>query len=100
MEKVKDYTEFEDVVNDSTTKKLSDAELKELQGAMYEVNQMQMQIGGVEAHKIDLISKFSILVKELESTRNILEGKYGSVNIDINTGEIQDIKEDETNTKD
>tara|TARA_R110001606_G_scaffold397569_1_gene574454 strand:+ start:592 stop:894 length:303 start_codon:yes stop_codon:yes gene_type:complete len=100
MEKVKDYTEFEDVVNDSTTKKLSDAELKELQEAMYEVNKMQMQIGGVEAHKIDLVSKFSILVKELESTRNILEGKYGSVNIDINTGEIQDIKEDETNTKD
>ena len=100
MEKVKDYTEFEDVVNDSTTKKLSDAELKELQEAMYEVHQMQMQIGGVEAHKIDLVSKFSILIKELESTRNILEGKYGSVNIDINTGEIQDIKEDETNTKD
>ena len=100
MEKVKDYTEFEDVVNDSTTKKLSDAELKELQEAMHEVNQMQMQIGGVEAHKIDLVSKFSILIKELESTRNILEGKYGSVNIDINTGEIQDIKEDETNTKD
>jgi hypothetical protein len=58
-----------------------------------------MQIGGVEAHKIDLISKFSILVKELESTRNILEGKYGSVDIDVNTGEIKDIERDEINTK-
>lgn len=100
MEKVKDYTEFEDVNNDSTPKKISDVELKELQEAMYDVNQAQMQIGGVEAHKIDLISKFSILLKELESTKNILESKYGSVNIDINTGEIKDIEKDETNTKD
>lgn len=99
MEKVKEYTDFEEVKKDSATNKLSSTELKELQEAMYSVNQAQMQIGGVEAHKIDLISKFSILVRELESTRNILEGKYGSVDIDINTGEIKDIERDEINTK-
>tara|TARA_R100000541_G_scaffold25957_1_gene35522 strand:- start:1458 stop:1760 length:303 start_codon:yes stop_codon:yes gene_type:complete len=99
MKKEKEYTEFENVEKDRVASKLSETELKELQEAMYSVNQAQMQIGGVEAHKIDLVSKFSILVKELESTRSILEGKYGSVDIDVNTGEIKDIERDEIDTK-
>lgn len=98
MKKEKEYTEFENVEKDRVASKLSETELKELQEAMYSVNQAQMQIGGVEAHKIDLISKFSILVKELESTRSILEGKYGAVDIDVNTGEIKNAEKDEIDT--
>lgn len=98
MKKEKEYTEFENVEKDRVASKLSETELKELQEAMYSVNQAQMQIGGVEAHKIDLVSKFSILVKELESTRSILEGKYGAVDIDVNTGEIKNAEKDDIDT--
>ena len=98
MKKEKEYTEFENVEKDRVASKLSETELKELQEAMYSVNQAQMQIGGVEAHKIDLVSKFSILVKELESTRSMLEGKYGAVDIDVNTGEIKNAEKDEIDT--
>tara|TARA_R100000951_G_scaffold102925_1_gene95282 strand:+ start:552 stop:848 length:297 start_codon:yes stop_codon:yes gene_type:complete len=98
MKKEKEYTEFENLEKDRVVSKLSETELKELQEAMYSVNQAQMQIGGVEAHKIDLVSKFSILVKELESTRSILEGKYGAVDIDVNTGEIKNAEKDEIDT--
>jgi len=104
MKKVQDevgqYVDFEELaLNELSKKKLSEVELKELQLAMQSVNNAQMQIGGVEAYKTELIAKFSILVKELESTRSILSGKYGSVDIDMATGEVKEIKEDETNKK-
>ena len=100
MKKVKDYVDFEELAVDKTSaKKLSEVELKELQLAMQNVNNAQMQIGGVEAYKADLIAKFSTLVKELESTRSILSGKYGSVDIDMATGDVKEIKVDETNKK-
>lgn len=100
MKKTKDYVDFEEIKKEETTKKLSNTELKELQEAMNAVNEIQMQIGGVEAYKAELLTKFSVVLKELESTRSILSGKYGNVNIDINSGDIEQTKENHVDKKD
>jgi hypothetical protein len=81
--KAKEYTEFTVV-----KKSLSETELKELQVAVNSVNEVQMQIGGIEAHKAKLIADILLLNKEVESTQKILAAKYGDVNINLITGEI------------
>ena len=83
MKKVKEYTEFTAV-----KKSLSETELKELQTAVNSVSEVQMQIGGIEAHKAKLIANILLLNKEVESTQKILAAKYGDVNINLSTGEI------------
>jgi len=82
----KDYTEFE-VVKDN---QLSESELKELQTAVDRVNEVQMQIGGIEAHKAKLLIDIALFTKEVESTQKILAAKYGDVSINLNTGEFTD----------
>lgn len=97
MKQEKDYTDFEEL--EGKVNKLSDVELKELQDAVNAVNGAQMQIGGIESYKADLIAKLSILVKELETNRGLLSEKYGSVDIDLITGVVKEIRKDEVDTK-
>jgi hypothetical protein len=79
------------------SKKLSTEELTKLQEAVGAVNNIQMQIGGVEAQKHELLHQIATASKELTDVQKGLEEKYGSVSVDINTGEIKD---EEPNTED
>tara|TARA_R110000787_G_scaffold35040_1_gene90302 strand:+ start:1203 stop:1484 length:282 start_codon:yes stop_codon:yes gene_type:complete len=93
MKKEKDYTEFEVVKGNQ----LSESELKELREAVNRVNETQMQIGGLEAHKANLLAEILVFTKEVESTQKILAAKYGDVSIDLNTGQFT---ENASNKKD
>ena len=93
MKKEKDYTEFEVVKGNQ----LSESELKELREAVNRVNETQMQIGGLKAHKANLLAEILVFTKEVESTQKILAAKYGDVSIDLNTGQFT---ENASNKKD
>lgn len=77
--------------------KLEEQELKTLQDAINKVNSIQIQIGGLEAQKHDLLHAITDATQELQKVQNKLEEKYGSVSVDIATGEI---KENEPSKKD
>jgi len=85
MAKKKKYTEFEVV---KTSKKLEEQELSQIKEAVAKANEVQMQIGGVEAHKHALLENLKLLSKEVESTQKILAAKYGDVTINLITGEF------------
>jgi allophanate hydrolase subunit 1 len=85
MAKKKEYTEFEVV---KTSKKLEEQELSQIKEAVAKANEVQMQIGGVEAHKYTLLETLKLLTKEVESTQKILAAKYGDVTINVITGEF------------
>ena len=85
MSKKKEYTEFEVV---KPEKKLSEQELSQIKEAVDKVNEVQMQIGGIEAHKHALLESLTLLNKEVESTQKILAAKYGDVTINLATGEF------------
>jgi hypothetical protein len=72
-------------------KSISEDQLKGLQEAVNKQNKMQMQIGGVEGHKAGLIIQLQEIVAELSKQQAELEKEYGSVNIDLQTGEISDV---------
>ena len=76
------------------SKKLEEQELKELQGAINKINEIQVQIGGIELQKQDLVLFGAEAKKELKEIQASLEKTYGQVFIDIQTGDIQENESD------
>lgn len=76
------------------SKKLSEVELKELQEVIGKINEVQMQIGGLEMQKQELILVGVEAKKALGETQKTLEKTYGQVQIDIQTGEIKENESD------
>ena len=76
------------------SKKLSEVELKELQKVIGKINEVQMQIGGLEMQKQELILVGVEAKKALGETQKTLEETYGQVQIDIQTGEIKENESD------
>jgi hypothetical protein len=88
MKKAEETTEVEKV----TTEEL--AALNEKINAM---NKLQVQIGGLEAHKHDMLNALSTLNVEMQGIQKGLEAKYGAVNIDLATGEITYVSDNQEN---
>jgi len=71
-------------------KSISEDQLKGLQEAVNKQNQIQMQIGGLEGHKAELVIQLQGVVKDLSGLQADLEKEFGAVNIDLQTGIISD----------
>jgi allophanate hydrolase subunit 1 len=78
------------------SKKLTTEELKELQEAVNGMNNLQLQIGGLEAQKHELLHSMETAKSTLAEVQKKLEDIYGQVSVDISTG---DIKENESSTE-
>ena len=76
-------------------KKITKKELAELQDNIKSINTVQIKIGELELGKLNLAAQFNQLNQNMKEFQVRLEKKYGSVNINVNTGELKD----ETNKK-
>jgi molybdenum-dependent DNA-binding transcriptional regulator ModE len=77
-------------VEATEVKSISKDQLKSLQETVSKQNQIQMQIGGIEGQKAELIIKLQGIVKELSKLQADLEEEFGAVNVDLQTGAISD----------
>jgi|TARA_R100000353_G_scaffold92949_2_gene68341 hypothetical protein len=69
-------------------KKITKKELAELQENIKNINGVQIRIGELELGKLNLAAQFNQLNQNLKLLQDTLEKKYGSVNINVKTGEI------------
>jgi hypothetical protein len=76
------------------SKKLSEVELKELQEVIDKINEVQLQIGGLELQKQELLLLGGAAKLALGETQKKLEETYGQVSIDIQNGEIKENESD------
>tara|TARA_Y100000592_G_scaffold92186_1_gene153521 strand:- start:519 stop:758 length:240 start_codon:yes stop_codon:yes gene_type:complete len=76
-------------------KKITKKELAELQDNIKNINTVQIKIGELELAKLNLAAQFNQLNNNMKELQARLEEKYGSVNINVHTGEFKD----ETNKK-
>ena len=86
-------------VEDIKVEKITEGELKELQGHVNTINQAQLQLGQLESQKHNLLHGISAMQKELNTMQLELEKEYGNVSINIKDGTITDVP-DEANKKD
>lgn len=78
-------------------KQLKAEELEKLQSAIKVLNNIQLQIGGLEAQKHELLHNMETAKLNLSSLQKELEEIYGDISVDVSTGEI---KNNEPSTQD
>lgn len=75
--------------------KLSEEELKSLQENVSKLNQVHIELGRLENQKHKILHQVNEIESMFDELQKELEEKYGKVNINIETGEFEEIKENE-----
>ena len=88
----------EDIAQD--VNKITDEELKSVQDQVNSINQVQLQIGGLEVQKSFALQQIATLQNKLNETQKELEEKYGKVSVNLQDGTIKPIEENEPNKED
>ena len=68
--------------------KISNEHLSKMQEIINNLNRGQMEIGSLETRKYGLLNQVALLQNDLGSLQEELSKEYGTVNINIHTGEI------------
>lgn len=69
-------------------KKITPTELEQVTTFVNAINQMQMQIGGIELQKQSALGQVTELRNGLQEVKKSLEDKYGDVSINLQDGSI------------
>ena len=72
-------------------KKVTKKELNEVSEVTSRVTNITQEIGSMEITKLEYVDLLKAAKAEQAVIRESLEKKYGSVNININTGEISEL---------
>ena len=81
--------------------KITEEQLKQLQGFVQTLNQAQMQLGQLETEKHGLLHQTAEIQSQLQTFQKELEEEYGKVSVNIQDGTYTVIpKEDESDKKD
>ena len=73
---------------------ISEEHLKDLQGKVGAIQNIQSQIGGLEAQKHAALHVLASQQEELQKVQQMLEEEYGKVSINIQDGSYEPIEED------
>ena len=76
-------------------KKITDDQLKKITDQQQKLSRLLNNIGVLEIQKHNIASEVKILSNDIEQTKKELEEEYGSVNIDLKTGEFTPIEKNE-----
>ena len=72
--------------------KITTKELETIKDQQAELGKVVNQIGQLEANKHALLHKIAGINEGIENTKKQLEEKYGSINIDLETGTYTEIE--------
>lgn len=76
------------VVKDTEVKKITQEELNKILEFQNALGNLNSKIAGIEITKMDLLGEFNAVRKMFADYSTELEKKYGSVDINLATGEI------------
>jgi len=74
--------------------KITDQELETLKTQEKQKNQIAHDIGALESRKHKLLHLLDDVIEHQEMTFESIEESYGKININLETGEYEEIKED------
>lgn len=75
--------------------KIEEKELEAIQQLILSIDNIKGQIGKMELDKIALYDKYQDMNKSLEERADALKEKYGDINVNLSTGEYEEITEEE-----
>jgi hypothetical protein len=78
---------------------LNKKELETIQAQQLKLNTITQEIGYLEAKKHVFLHEIASANEEVDSYKKVLEEKYGSININLETGNWERIKEKDVEDK-
>ena len=78
-----------------TVNKIEEQELKTVKEQTGKLQQCIMDLGSLEVRKTEIMQAYAEFLKELDVTKKELEEKYGQVNINLQNGSYEEVKEEE-----
>ena len=84
----------------SKPEKITNEELNKIQRLLDNMNRAQVQIGGIEVQKYEMLQSISMLRNQLIVLRDDLKKNYGTDDVNIDTGVINYNKNEQANKKD
>ena len=75
--------------------KITEQQLKEVLTSQEELGTLINKIGGLEANKHALLHDIAKVNEKIETTKANLEKEYGSITIDLKTGEYSIIEQED-----
>ena len=72
----------------SKPEKITDEQLKKVQETVNTINRAQIEIGGMELRKHEVLHQLAGVKDELTLLQNELKEEYGTVDVNINDGTI------------
>jgi hypothetical protein len=75
--------------------KIEEQELETVKKQTGKIQQCILDLGSLEVKKTEIMQAYSEFLKELDVTKKELEEKYGQVNINLQDGSYEEIKEEE-----
>lgn len=79
--------------------KIKEEQLKTIQDQQKELNNLFTEIGYIETQKHNMLHRISTISQTVDEFKKELENEYGSVNINVNTGEYTEIEKEEEKTE-
>ena len=70
--------------------RLTKEELTNLQTLVKIINQLQLQIGGLEIQKSTILERVKTFQRDVEELQKKFRKKYGDVIVDINNGNLKE----------
>tara|TARA_R100000773_G_scaffold8284_1_gene8033 strand:- start:727 stop:1032 length:306 start_codon:yes stop_codon:yes gene_type:complete len=74
--------------------KITEEQLKEVQGLVTAMHRMQMDIGVAESRKHQILHQLTIVQESITNLQNDFEKEYGTFDVDMQTGVINYPKQD------
>ena len=74
---------------------ISEEQLKTIQELTSKQNEVVIQLGSFEIQKINFLEQFKANNTLIEDFKSELEKEFGKVQVDLKTGEISEIPEDD-----
>ena len=84
----------------SKPKKVTNEELNKIQNLIDSANKSQINLGGIEIQKHNILHQVATIQDQIVLFRNELTKSYGTDDIDLKTGEIKYNKDEQTDKKD
>ena len=75
--------------------KIEEQELTTVKEQQGKIQRVVMDLGALEVRKTEVLGAYSEFAKELDVTKKELEEKYGQVNINLQDGSYEKIKEED-----
>jgi len=80
--------------------KITVEQLEKVQKAVSDINRVQIEVGSLEIKKHEMIHGMGQLRETLGELQDELQEEYGTIDVNINNGEINYEKDVEADTKD